>query len=174
MLWRILWTFSSTSVLFKEAAVRRCSTKSVFLKTEMSPRKKKIYWKKNPREARWQSSWGDFGGRCKFPNGFKSAVVESRKILDFYDFHMNREAISDLFSSKNKHQQQTKKQLLCNNLPIQKLFYCGLNRLTWRVNKHMSISLSTNQSNWETEMIKREVPSSSSLKIKNSKTYLFE
>ena len=42
---------------------------------------------------------GDFGGRCKSPNGVKSAEVESRKILDFYDFHMSREAISDLFSS---------------------------------------------------------------------------
>ena len=42
---------------------------------------------------------GGLGGILSPPNGVKSPGVESWKKLDFYDFHVPREAISDMFSS---------------------------------------------------------------------------
>ena len=39
------------------------------------------------------------GGTVSSLSGPKGLRLEPRKILDFHDFHMPREAISDLFSS---------------------------------------------------------------------------
>ena len=56
-----------------------------------------------------KAAWGVWGvegggGTVSSPSGPKGLRPEPRKILDFHDFHMPREAISDLFSSKNKPQ----------------------------------------------------------------------
>ena len=65
----------------------------------MSPRKKKIYWKEN-RGKRGDKAAGGFGGAVSPPNGVKGAgVAEPRKILDFRDFYMPGEVISELLSS---------------------------------------------------------------------------
>ena len=43
---------------------------------------------------------GGFGGAVSPPNGVKGAgVAEPRKILDFHDFYMPEEVISELLSS---------------------------------------------------------------------------
>ena len=65
----------------------------------MSPRKKKIYWKEN-RGKRGDKVAGGVWGAVSPPNGVKGAgVAEPRKILDFHDFYMPGEVISELLSS---------------------------------------------------------------------------
>ena len=75
------------------------------------------------------------------------------KIWIFMIFICLEKQFQTCFPPNIKTKKQTKKHLLCTNLPIQQL-------LVWRLNRRMSISLLTEWSNWETEKIKREVFSS--------------
>ena len=69
------------------------------------PKGKKKFTKKNIRgkrsdRAAGKGEWGGgWGGAVSPPNEVKGPGVKPRKNLDFHDFHMLREAISDLFSS---------------------------------------------------------------------------
>ena len=57
----------------------------------------KIRWKRGDKAAGRLRQGG--GGTVSSPSGPKGARLEPRKILDFHDFYVHREAISDLFSS---------------------------------------------------------------------------
>ena len=62
----------------------------------------KIRWKRGDKAAgglRQGGGGGEGGGTVSSPSGPKDARLEPRKILDFHDFYVHREAISDLFSS---------------------------------------------------------------------------
>ena len=72
------------------------------------------------------------------------------KIWIFMIFICLEKQFHTCFPTNIKTKKQTKKHLLCTNLPIQQL-------LVWRLNRRMSISLLTEWSNSETEKIKREV-----------------
>ena len=64
---------------------------------EPKEEKNLLKWTSEGSEATKQL--GGLRGAVSPPNGVKDPGVEPRKILDFHDFHMPREAISDLFSS---------------------------------------------------------------------------
>ena len=67
--------------------------------TEMSPRKKKNSLKGKSEGCEATKQLGGLGSTVIPPNGVKGSGMEPQKILDFHDFHMSREAISDLFFS---------------------------------------------------------------------------
>ena len=56
----------------------------------------KIRWKRGDKAA---GGLRQGGGTVSSPSGPKGARLEPRKILDFHDFYVHREATSDLFSS---------------------------------------------------------------------------
>ena len=69
------------------------------LNPEISPRKKKFTERKIWRNQGSKAAEGNLWGTASLPNRVMVAGVEPQKILNFPNFHIPREAISDLFSS---------------------------------------------------------------------------